>query len=98
MNKLDPDIIKRIQAYPPEVTNTDVGKELGVTRQTVARYRKGVADVLEKKEPEETKKPSKEELEKQEIVRSYSPQELKEILAHLQTNTNKSIDKIIGDK
>jgi DNA-binding transcriptional regulator LsrR (DeoR family) len=40
MNKLDADMVKRIQSYPEEMTNTDVGKELGVDRRTVSKYRK----------------------------------------------------------
>ena len=99
MSRLDDDLIKRIMDFPEDVTHTDVSKELGVNRMTVSKYRsmkdfqKEAADVLDGKE-----RLSKEEQEKQEIVRSYSPQELKEILTHLQTNTNKSINKIIGDK
>ena len=104
MSKLDEDIIKRIMDFPEEVTHTDVGKELGVCRQTVSRYRKGVGEALEgkkekkkekKKLTREEKRLAKEEQEKQELVRTYSPDELRDILSHLQTHTNKSIDKVI---
>lgn len=102
MNKLDDDLVKKIQSYPEEMTNTDVWRELGVCRQTVARYRKWVAEALEEKKEKkltkEEKRQQKEEQEKQEIVRSYSPQELKEMLTHLQTTTSKSIDKTIGER
>ena len=99
MSKLDDDLIKRIMDFPEEVTHTDVSKELGVNRMTVSKYRnmkdfqKEAADVLDG-----NGKLSKEEQEKQEIVRNYSPQELKEILTHLQTTTSKSIDKTIGER
>ena len=39
MSKLNEDMIGRIQAYPKEMTNIDVGKELGIDRRTVAKYR-----------------------------------------------------------
>lgn len=103
MSKLDDDIIKRIMDFPEEVTHTDVGKELGVARQTVARYRKWVGNALEgkkgeKREKKKLTKQEKEDKEKQELVRTYSPDELRDILSHLQTHTNKSIDKVIWDK
>ena len=103
MSKLDADIIKKIQSYPDEITHSDVWRELGICRQSVAKYRKWVADVLEERPQEkkltrEEKKQQKEEQEKQEIVKNYSPKELKEILTHLQTTTSKSIDKTIGEK
>ena len=57
MNKLDDETIRKIRAYPPEVTHSDVGRELGVCRQSVARYRKWVADALEPKEEKKEEKP-----------------------------------------
>jgi hypothetical protein len=66
----------------------------------VSKYRKCIAEALEPKEEKqkltrEEKKQQKEEQEKQEIVKNYSPKELKEILTHLQTNTTRNIDKVI---
>lgn len=92
MKKVDDDIIKKINSYWEEVSNREIWRQLGLDKNTVMKYR--IADVLTK----EQKKQKKEDEEKQELVRTYSPQELKEILAHLQTNTNKSIDKTIGEK
>ena len=102
MSKLNEDMIGRIQAYPEEMTNSDVGRELWIDRRTVAKYRRGLEEVLEAKEEKkltrEEKKQKKEEEEKYQIIKNYSPKELKEILSHLQTNTTQSIDKVIGDK
>jgi hypothetical protein len=47
------------------------------------------------------KKDKKEEKDarlKSELVKTYSPEELRDILNHLQVNTSKSIEKIINDR
>jgi hypothetical protein len=41
---------------------------------------------------------SKEDKLKQELVKTYSPDELRDLLTHLQTTTAKSVEKVIGDK
>lgn len=94
MNKLDDDIIKKIQSYPEDVSSREIWRQLWIDKNTVTKYR--IADTL--KLTKEEKKQKKEEEEKLELVRTYSPDELKWILAHLQANTNKSIDKTIWDK
>lgn len=87
MPKLDDDIIKKIMDFPEEVSNRDICTELWVHRNTVSKYRKKVADTL-----------TKEEKQKQELVRTYSPDELREILAHMQTHTTREVEKVIWEK
>lgn len=87
MKKLDDDVIKKIQSYWKEVSDAEIGRQLGIRRQTVARYRKEIADTL-----------TKEEKQKQELVRTYTPEELKDILTHLQTHTSREVEKVIWEK
>lgn len=102
MNKLDDETIRKIRAYPLEMTHTDVWKELGVCRQSVARYRKWVADALEPKEEnkEEKKKESwisKEERKKLELLAHYSDKDVQEMLNYVANNTKKEIDEVIWE-
>lgn len=76
--RLDEWTIKKIQDYPEEVTNVDVGKELWIDRRTVAKYRKGIGEVLEWKKEE---KLSKQQQKKLDLLEHYSEKEIKEMLA-----------------
>ena len=96
MNKLDDDLVKKIQSYPEEVTNTDVWRELGVCRQTVARYRKWVAEALEEKK-EKKGWLSKEEKKKLELLQHYSDKEVQEMLNYVANNTKREIDEVIWE-
>jgi len=91
MEKLDDDVIKKINSYSKDVSNAEIWKELGIHRATVWKYRDKVA-----KEIWTTL--SKDEKAKQELVKTYSPDELRDILQHLQTNTAKSVEKVIWEK
>ena len=108
MNRLDEEMIKRIQSYPEEVTNVDVWKELGVDRRTVSKYRKmrewvqqEEANLLSGKEEEELVEEMKEKLSKQdrkklELLQHYTDKEVKEMLSYIANNNKKEIDKVIG--
>lgn len=87
--KLEQATIDKINSYPKERTDTEIWQELGVDRHTVGKYRNRVAETLQL---------SKEDKQKQELVKTYTPEELRQLLNHIQTNTNRSIEKIIGDK
>lgn len=87
MAKLDADIIKKINSYWEDKTDSEIWKELGINRHTVGKYRQGIIEAL-----------SKEDKLKQELVKTYSPEELKNLLTHIQTHTNKEIEKVIGEK
>lgn len=96
MNKLDDDLVKKIQSYPEEMTNTDVWRELGVCRQTVARYRKWVAEALEEKK-EKKGWLSKEEKKKLELLQHYSDKDVQEMLNYVANNTKREIDEVIWE-
>lgn len=94
MGKLDEDVIRKINSYWEEKSNSEIWRELWIERHTVAKYRQ--QKELEQKQLLDTL--SKEERLKQELVKTYSPEELKNLLAHIQTHTNREVEKIIGEK
>jgi len=87
MQKLDDELIKKINSYWEDTSDREIWRRLGISRKTVAKYREDVLQAL-----------SKEDKLKQELVKTYSADELRDLLTHLQTNTAKSVEKIIGDK
>lgn len=87
MEKLDNELIKKINSYPAEESDREIARKLWISRKSVAKYREDILETL-----------SKEDRLKQELVKTYSPEELKGLLTHLQTSTAKSIEKIIWDK
>ena len=87
MWKLDNELIKKINSYPAEESDREIARKLWISRKSVAKYREDILETL-----------SKEDRLKQELVKTYSPEELKGLLTHLQTSTAKSIEKIIWDK
>ena len=62
MSKLDETTIGKINTFPEEMTNTDVWKELGIDRRTVAKYRKWLWDALEGKKEKKLTKDEKKKL------------------------------------
>ena len=97
MSKLDADMVRRIQSFPEEMTNTDVGKELGVCRQTVAKYRKWVADALEPEEEKKGKSLTKQEKKKLDLLEHYSEKDIKEMLSYIAQSTKREIDENLGE-
>lgn len=91
MQKLDDDVIKKINSYSDEVSDREIARQLWIGRHSVAKYR-------EQEQKQILEALSKDEKLKQELVKTYSPEELKDILNHIQTHTAKSIEKVIGDK
>lgn len=89
--KLSDDIIKQIQSADVSASNAEVARQLWVSDDSVAKYRKQLTEALAEKK-------SKEEAIKSELVKTYSPEELRNLLLHVQTHTNREIEKIIGEK
>ena len=93
MPKLSDETIKQIQSA--DGSAREVARQLWVSADSVIKYRKQIWETLTQK------KESKEEKDarlKSELVKTYSPEELRDILNHLQVNTSKSIEKIINDR
>lgn len=93
MWKLSDETIKQIQSA--DGSAREVARQLWVSADSVIKYRKQLSEALAQKK--ETKEEKDARL-KSELVKTYSPEELRDILNHLQVNTSKSIEKIINDK
>ena len=93
MSKLDEDTIKRIQSYPEEVSDSEIGRQLGIRRQTVARYRNEIADTLEPKQEQLTK----QEQKKLDLLEHYSEKEIKEMLAYIANSTKKEVNEVLNE-
>ena len=87
MQKLDDDVIKKINSYWADTSDREIARQLWIGRNTVAKYREDIAETL-----------SKEDKLKQELVKTYTPDELRDILTHLQTHTNREVEKVIWEK
>ena len=95
MQKLDDETIKKIQASDVEASDREIARKLWISHKAVWKYRKQLWEALIKKK--ETKEEKDARL-KSELVKTYSPEELKDLLLHVQTHTNKEVEKIISDK
>ena len=106
--RLDEKMIGAINSYPKEKTNTDIWKELGLNRKTVAKNRENTQqeamNVLSGKEEQmwlkqklKEQKLSKEERRKLDLLQHYSDKDIREMLNYIAQNTKKEIDKTIWE-
>lgn len=89
MWKLSEETIKQIQSA--DGSAREVARKLWVNKDTVLKYRARLSDTLAEEK-------NKEERIKSELVKTYSPEELRNLLLHVQTHTNREIEKIIWEK
>lgn len=94
MWKLSDETIKQIQSS--DWSAREVARNLWVSADSVIKYRKQLWEALVK--PEKKTKEERDAKIKSDLVKTYTPEELRDILQHLQTTTSKSIEKIINDK
>jgi len=107
MWKLDDAMIDRIQTYHKDFSNAEIARDMGINRKTVAKYRAATqqeaSDVLSGKEEQmrlnkKTQPPmSKEDKKKLELLWSYSPKDIKEMLNFIAQKNKKEIDKVIWE-
>ena len=109
MWKLDEAQISRINTYHEDFSNSEIAKDMGINRKTVAKYRKmkeavqqEATDLLSWKEEQMWKEKkqkglSKEDKKKLELLWSYSPRDIKEMLNYIAQTNKKEIDKVIGE-
>ena len=110
MVKLSDDLIGRINSYHQDFSNSEIAKDLGINRKTVAKYRdmqtatqQQAINLLSGKEEqmwlEKKQKPmlSKGDRKKLELLQHYSDKDVKEMLNFIAQNTKKEIDKTIGE-
>ena len=107
MWKLDDAMIDRIKSYHEDFSNSEIARDMGINRKTVAKYRTQVqqeaSDVLSGKEEQirlnKKQQPSlsKEDKKKLELLWSYSPRDIKEMLNYIAQTNKKEIDKVIWE-
>ena len=109
MWKLDEAQISRINTYHEDFSNSEIARDMGINRKTVAKYRKmkeatqqEATDLLSWKEEQmwlekKQKGLSKEDKKKLELLGSYSPRDIKEMLNYIAQTNKREIDKVIGE-
>lgn len=86
MWKLNEETIRKINSYPAETRDSEISKELGLHRQTVAKYRKDIADTL-----------WKDEKKKLVLLEHYSPKDIQEMLNYIATNTKREVNEVLSE-
>lgn len=90
MEKLDADIIKKINSYSEDKSNTEIWKELWLHRSTVWKYRKDIADTLKDKL-------SKWDKKKLQLLEHYSDKDIQEMLNYIAQNTKKEVNEVLSE-
>ena len=90
MQKLDDDVIKKINSYWEETSDREIARQLWIGRHTVAKYRED-----EKKQILEAL--SKEDKKKLDLLQHYSDKDIREMLNYIAQNTKKEINETISE-
>ena len=85
MQKLDDELIKKINSYWEDTSDREIWRRLGISRKTVAKYREDIIQAL-----------SKEDKLKQELVKTYSADELRDLLTEENVESMKYIEFTVG--
>lgn len=91
MQKLDEDVIKKINSYPKEKSNGEIWKELWLCRQTVWKYRNQIADALNNEQL------SKWDKKKLQLLEHYTEKDIQEMLSYIAQNTKKEVDEVLSE-
>lgn len=86
MWKLNEETIRKIKSYPAETRDSEISKELGLHRQTVAKYRKDIVEALWKSDKK-----------KLALLEHYSEKDIKEMLNYIATNTKKEVNEVLSE-
>lgn len=89
MWKLSEEKIQQIQSFDWEASNREIARQLGVSADSVIKYRKQIADTL-------TKKKDKEGEKKLKLLEHYSEKDIKEMLNYIAQNTKKEINETLS--
>ena len=90
MEKLDDDVIKKINSYWEDKSNTEIWKELWLHRSTVWKYRKDIADTLKDKL-------SKWDKKKLQLLEHYTDKDIQEMLNYIAQNTKKEVNEVLSE-
>jgi predicted phosphodiesterase len=90
MEKLDNELIKKINSYSEDKSNTEIWKELWLHRSTVWKYRKDIADTLKDKL-------SKWDKKKLQLLEHYTDKDIQEMLNYIAQNTKKEVNEVLSE-
>lgn len=88
--KLSDETIKQIQSADGSASHAEVARQLGVSANSVAKYRKQLSETL-------TQKKDKEWEKKLKLLEHYSPKDIQEMLNFIAQNTKKEIDEVLWE-
>lgn len=90
MQKLDDEIIKKIQASDVEASDREIARKLWISHNAVWKYRKQLWEAL-------TKKKDKEWERKLKLLEHYSEKDIKEMLNYIAQNTKKEVNEVLSE-
>lgn len=86
MNKIDNELIKKINSYPVEDSDREIARKLGISRKTVAKYREDLQQAL-----------TQWDRKKLQLLEHYSDKEIQEMLNYIATNTKKEVNETLSE-
>ena len=92
MQKLDDDVIKKINSYWEDASIRRIARELWVTRKTVKKYREWLTEVLSKNDWL-----TREDKKKLKLLEHYSWKDIQEMLNYIATNTKKEVNETLWE-
>lgn len=86
MNKIDNELIKKINSYPVDDSDREIARKLGISRKTVAKYREDLQQAL-----------TQWDKKKLQLLEHYSDKEIQEMLNYIATNTKKEVNETLSE-
>ena len=86
MQKLDDDVIKKINSYWEKTSDREIARQLWIGRNTVAKYREDLAETL-----------NKDEKKKLQLLEHYSEKDIREMLSFIANNTKKEVETVLWE-
>ena len=86
MQKLDDELIKKINSYWEDTSDREIWRRLGISRKTVAKYREDLQQAL-----------TQWDRKKLQLLEHYSDKEIQEMLNYIATNTKKEVNETLSE-
>lgn len=86
MQKLDNELIKKINSYPAEESDREIARKLWIGRRTVAKYREDLEQAL-----------TQWDRKKLQLLEHYSEKDVQEMLNYIAQNTKKEVTETLGE-
>lgn len=86
MEKLDDDVIKKINSYWEDTSDREIARQLGIGRHSVAKYRKDIQQAL-----------TQWDKKKLQLLEHYTDKDIQEMLNYIATNTKKEINETLSE-